>query len=136
MKLLTPRVIALLAIASVLSLLLPVLPDRFVSLVIFADASVVSLLLPERFVSTMARLVAAACILSLALVFWVTTLYAIDFRIRFPFLSFFYYSDLWVSVFLYGLPLFMAFALVALEKGRLTRTGQTPNPPLQPTAAR
>ena len=131
MKLLTPRLIALLAVASILSLLLPVLPEQFISVVIFADVSVVSLLLPERLISIMARLVAAVCSLVFATSIWVNIFSESAMLERFPFLYRFLGSYCWLVVFLYGLPLFMALAVVAIEKRRLARRCETPRP-LQP----
>jgi hypothetical protein len=121
-QILTPRFIVLLAVASVVNLLLAV---RFISVVIFVDVCVVSLLLPERFISILARLVAGACILLLGLTVCVQFYYAYSqgFAVfaRFPFLWRFLFPDWWSVVFSYGLPLFLAFAVVAIEKRRFTR---------------
>lgn len=134
MKVLTPRIIALLAVASILSLLLPVLPAGFVGVVIFADASVVSLLLPERLISIMARLVAAVCIVVLALSIWVNLFLFTtwDLLAGFPYLWHLLGGKGGLAVFLYGLPLFMAFALVAIEKRRHARRYETSIHSVQP----
>jgi hypothetical protein len=105
MKLLTPRIFALLVTASILSLLLPLLPDLLISVVIFIDASVVSLLVPGRFVNIMARLVAVTCILLLALVIFVykSFTFEADLFNRFPRLWEYLYLKCSLHVFLYGL---------------------------------
>jgi hypothetical protein len=134
-QILTPRFIILFAVACVVSLLLS---ERFVSIVIFADVCVVSLLLPERFISILARLAAGACILLFGLVVYDHNYFAggydykffthykfyipgSDLFIRLPFLYRLLHFDSRFAVFLlYGLPLFLAFALVAIEKRRLS----------------
>jgi hypothetical protein len=125
-QILRPRFIVFFAVACLVTLLLP---ERFLSVVIFADVCVVSLLLPERFISIMAWLAAGACILLLGLVLYRMYAYALggydyqfytpgsDLFIRLPFLYRFLHFDSRFAVFLlYGLPLFLAFALVAIGK--------------------
>ena len=125
MSLLTPRFVVLVAVACIASLLAT---DRFISVAILVEVCVVSLLLPERFLSIIARLVAGVCILQLGLVVCVEYYYAYSqgFAVfaRFPFLWRFLFPDCWFAILLYGLPLFLVFAVLAIGKRRLARKNQ------------
>ena len=123
MSLLTPRFVGLFAIACVATLLLT---DRFISVAVFVDVGVVTLLLPERFISIMARLVAGVCILLLGLVVCLLFYYSHGYAlfVRFPFLYQFLDPDCRSGIFLYGLPLFLVFALLAIGKRRLAGKNQ------------
>ena len=125
MSLLTPKFVLLVVVACIASLLAT---DRFIGVAILVDVGVVSLLLPEWVLGLMARLVAGVCILLLGIVvcllFYDSHSRGYALYVRFPFLYQFLSPDCRLDVFLYGLPLFLLFALLAISKRRLARKNQ------------